>query len=224
MARGHRDALLQAARRLLRDKGLVRTTTRDLVQASQTNLASIGYHFGGKNALMAEAMGLIFQEWTDRPVAAALPGSGDPATPGTMARRTAAALREMLADLPERRADVLAFAEAVAEAGRDEDLRLRLSEMAERSLAAVAASVADVTPGLPPEASRAVASVIVGLHDGLAINASLDPANAPDADTVLLALAGLGTVLAAGYGLPVGASAADLAAFAEAAAPQPADP
>src|SRR4051794_21864738 len=60
----HRDALLDAARRLLREKGYARTTARDLVAASGTNLASIGYHFGSKEALLNEAIQASFAEWT----------------------------------------------------------------------------------------------------------------------------------------------------------------
>src|SRR5213592_4977289 len=65
----HRDLLLEAAKRLLRDKGYARTTARDLVAASGTNLASIGYHFGSKEALLNEAIGDAFEEWTNEVVA-----------------------------------------------------------------------------------------------------------------------------------------------------------
>ena len=62
----HRDLLLEAAKRLLCEKGYARTTARDLVAASGTNLASIGYHFGSKEALLNEAMAEGFAEWTER--------------------------------------------------------------------------------------------------------------------------------------------------------------
>ena len=45
---GHREQLLEAARRLLVERGSARITARDLVAESGTNLASIGYHFGSK--------------------------------------------------------------------------------------------------------------------------------------------------------------------------------
>src|SRR5213592_1335226 len=59
----HRDLLLEAAKRLLRDKGYANTTARDLVAASGTNLASIGYHFGGKEALMKQAVAETTRAW-----------------------------------------------------------------------------------------------------------------------------------------------------------------
>jgi AcrR family transcriptional regulator len=52
---GHREDLLEGARRCLLEKGFVRTTARDIVKESGTNLASIGYHYGSKDALLAEA-------------------------------------------------------------------------------------------------------------------------------------------------------------------------
>ncbi|MEU5700427.1 TetR/AcrR family transcriptional regulator [Streptomyces aurantiacus] len=52
---GHREDLLVGARRCLLDKGFARTTARDIVKESGTNLASIGYHYGSKDALLAEA-------------------------------------------------------------------------------------------------------------------------------------------------------------------------
>src|SRR3954451_1472399 len=68
----HRDALLEAAKRLLREQGYARITARDLVAASGTNLASIGYHFGSKEALLNEAIGESFTEWNERILAAAM--------------------------------------------------------------------------------------------------------------------------------------------------------
>ncbi|MCX4670198.1 TetR/AcrR family transcriptional regulator [Streptomyces sp. NBC_01381] len=52
---GHREDLLEGAKRCLLDKGFARTTARDIVKESGTNLASIGYHYGSKDALLVEA-------------------------------------------------------------------------------------------------------------------------------------------------------------------------
>lgn len=48
---GHREDLLEGAKRCLLEKGYARTTARDIGAASGTNLASIGYHYGSKEAL-----------------------------------------------------------------------------------------------------------------------------------------------------------------------------
>ncbi|WP_415951588.1 TetR/AcrR family transcriptional regulator [Streptomyces sp. KLOTTS4A1] len=52
---GHREDLLEGAKRCLLAKGFARTTARDIVKESGTNLASIGYHYGSKDVLLGEA-------------------------------------------------------------------------------------------------------------------------------------------------------------------------
>ena len=53
---GHREDLLVGAVRCLREKGYAHTTARDIVAASGTNLASIGYHYGSTKALLNAAV------------------------------------------------------------------------------------------------------------------------------------------------------------------------
>src|SRR3954470_23526903 len=72
---GHRDDLLVAARHCLETKGYARTTARDLVAESGTNLASIGYHFGSKEALLNEAIGDAFEEWTNEVIGMSVEGN-----------------------------------------------------------------------------------------------------------------------------------------------------
>ncbi|WP_328768447.1 TetR/AcrR family transcriptional regulator [Streptomyces sp. NBC_00286] len=62
---GHREDLLEGAKRCLLAKGFVRTTARDIVKESGTNLASIGYHYGSKDALLAEAYVSIVEGVSD---------------------------------------------------------------------------------------------------------------------------------------------------------------
>jgi AcrR family transcriptional regulator len=60
---GHREKLLAGAKLCLYERGYARTTARDIVAASGTNLASIGYHFGSKEALLNAAMIEAIDEW-----------------------------------------------------------------------------------------------------------------------------------------------------------------
>jgi AcrR family transcriptional regulator len=55
-APGTRDRLLRATRESIRDVGLPATTAREIVGRATANLASIPYHFGTKDALVAEAL------------------------------------------------------------------------------------------------------------------------------------------------------------------------
>ncbi|MFG3252103.1 TetR/AcrR family transcriptional regulator [Streptomyces sp. NPDC048172] len=61
---GHREDLLEGAKRCLLEKGW-RATARDIVAASGTNLASIGYHYGSKDTLMREALFSAMGDWGD---------------------------------------------------------------------------------------------------------------------------------------------------------------
>ncbi|MFD0311363.1 TetR/AcrR family transcriptional regulator [Streptomyces sp. NPDC127119] len=80
---GHREDLLEGAKRCLLEKGFARTTARDIVKESGTNLASIGYHYGSKDTLLAEAYISIVEGVSDgfdgaeepRGVAGSEPGS-----------------------------------------------------------------------------------------------------------------------------------------------------
>lgn len=58
--------MLEGAKKCLVEKGFVGTTARDIVKASGANLASIGYHYGSKDALMTEAFMAVVQEWGDQ--------------------------------------------------------------------------------------------------------------------------------------------------------------
>ncbi|WP_081240939.1 TetR/AcrR family transcriptional regulator [Streptomyces viridosporus] len=80
---GHREDLLEGAKRCLLRKGFVRTTARDVVKESGTNLASIGYHYGSKDALLAQAYVSLVEGMGD-----AFDGDGtvDGTAPGSLER------------------------------------------------------------------------------------------------------------------------------------------
>jgi AcrR family transcriptional regulator len=62
---GHREQLLEGAKRCIVERGYAHTTARHISAASGANLASIGYHFGSKEALLREALIEMVQDWTD---------------------------------------------------------------------------------------------------------------------------------------------------------------
>ncbi|MGW3415281.1 TetR/AcrR family transcriptional regulator [Streptomyces sp. NPDC000888] len=81
---GHREDLLEGAKRCLLEKGFVRTTARDIVKESGTNLASIGYHYGSKDKLLADAYVALVEDLSG----AFDPGAGvsKGAAPGSLER------------------------------------------------------------------------------------------------------------------------------------------
>ncbi|HEX3649326.1 MAG TPA: TetR/AcrR family transcriptional regulator, partial [Pseudonocardiaceae bacterium] len=161
---GHREQLLAAARRLLEEKGYARITARDLVAASDTNLASIGYHFGSKAGLLAAAIGTVMEAWTTRLAGIAM---ADPAA--SPIERVTAAWVAMLADVVEQRPLMLSFMEALAQAQREPALRAGFAAHYRRCRAQVAALVAESLgepEGVDDPRCAAIASFIIAVCDG----------------------------------------------------------
>ncbi|MBK1782918.1 TetR/AcrR family transcriptional regulator [Prauserella cavernicola] len=202
---GHRQDLLAAARTLLEDKGYAHITTRDLVAASGTNLASIGYHFGSKAGLLNAAIGEVFEEWTSQLADLAM---ADPsASPVERGHVTWAAL---LRSLESKRKLLLSYVEALAQAERTPDLRTQFAEQYRRCRERVAGLVAEsLGDGSRPDdpRCRAVASFVIAICDGLAVQWLLDPDAAPTAEELL---AGLGATWSASF--PPGGKAGDVSA------------
>jgi AcrR family transcriptional regulator len=184
---GHREDLLAAARRCLEKRGYARTTARDLVADSGTNLASIGYHFGSKEALLNEAIGESFQEWAERvrELALAIEPCGEPVNV------LAASWEAMLTSFAEYRGLAVAFTEALAQAERQPALRAQLAAIYEQSRASVAAMISEAI-GVPEAKARALATFQIVICDGLLVQWLLDPDAAPSGaeltDALLLAL------------------------------------
>lgn len=190
----HRDALLEGAKECLQTKGYARTTARDLVAASGTNLSSIGYHFGSKEALLAEAFDRLFDEWTERQVEA---GRADPeATP---LERMAASWRELLDGMPSRAPLLLAFVESIGPSVRNPELRARLAGHFEASRARVADIVAESLGEDAGVDARVVASFLMAVADGFMLQFLVDPEATPSGEELI---AGLGAALAAAFTPP----------------------
>jgi AcrR family transcriptional regulator len=176
---GHRQRLLEAAIVCLEEKGYARTTARDLVAASDTNLASIGYHFGSKERLLDIAVGEAFQRWLKPLIAlAAEPG---PATPLERLHRSMAGV---VGSLDENRTLVAACLEAWAQMPRSESLRAELAASYEDFHRAIAATTREAFAeiGAAEVDAEALATLIIALFDGLLVRWRLDPDHPPDAE------------------------------------------
>ncbi len=73
---GHKEDLLDGAKKMLIERGYANTTARDIVAASHTNLASIGYHYGSLDALLTQAMIEMMGEWGEKFAAASAEQKG----------------------------------------------------------------------------------------------------------------------------------------------------
>jgi AcrR family transcriptional regulator len=186
----HRDALLSAARALMRQSGRGDITARDLVTASNTNLGSISYHFGSKDALLDEAAKLVFEEWAQT-VASTI--SADPDTPP--ARRLARALEMILDDFDAMRPYFLGFIQIVAGSERSPETRKQLTAHYRKQRDTVTTMITEsLSDNIDPEDARHLASLLMSVSDGLMLQALIDPDSAPTSRQLTLAL---GTALKA---------------------------
>jgi AcrR family transcriptional regulator len=174
----HRDALLKAAGTLLRTKGYGNITARDLVAASKTNLGSIGYHFGSKEALLNEAIGNALEEWAETMTEAADAGEGK--TPIERLRISAAAL---LDEFERVRPYYLAFIEALARSAHSPELAAQLAGHYERQRERVAGVLtATFGPSLDPSVARQLATTMIAVTDGLMLQLFADPTKVPTSE------------------------------------------
>jgi AcrR family transcriptional regulator len=182
----NRQKLIEGAIECLRTKGYSRTTSRDIAQAAGANLASIGYHFGSKEALLNEAITQTCEQWTAQMGEAAFAGENDSPL-GQMAASWVA----MLASFEEMRPVLVGFIEAVGQSAWSEDLR---KEMA-RHYATVREQVASmVRSSLGEQAKdggadpRVIASFLVAVCDGLMLQWLLDPEQTPSGEELISSL------------------------------------
>jgi len=189
---GNREKLLRAAVACLRDKGYANTTARDLVAASGTNLASIGYHFGGKEALMNQAVAETTRAWMSAIEAEVWKGGSE--HPAEHLGRMFAATLDRFEELKPY---LRSFVEAFPPALRSDDLRESMAGAYEEVRTAGEAVLKRIfesaDPPIAPEHRRALSSMLLALCDGLILQWLLDRDAVPDGQAMLAAL---GAILA----------------------------
>jgi AcrR family transcriptional regulator len=179
---GHKEELLAAARRCLVTRGYAKTTARDLVAESGTNLASIGYHFGSKDALLAQALWDAVMEYTDKVVAVAGRVGPEVVDPRQAVTSAWLAMTEVQ---DEWRPLLVAFVEALAQAERNDPLRAQLAAGYEEMRRRIVEAVLTAVPDLPMQTARAVASFFIIVSDGFMLQWLLDPDATPSGADLL---------------------------------------
>jgi AcrR family transcriptional regulator len=182
----HRDRLLEGAMRCLQSKGYARTTARDIAEAAGATLASSGYHFGSKEALLNEALMRSFEQWTEEIVRRTL--TEPDATP---LERMATSWEVMLAAFNDCKPLLIAFVESMAQAQHSEELRGQLASFYDHIRQTIAETVRAT---LGPDAEQmgadadVIASFLIAIGDGLTLQWLLDPERTPDGDSLVSAL------------------------------------
>jgi AcrR family transcriptional regulator len=182
----HRDRLLRGALECLQANGYARTTARDIAAAADANLASIGYHFGSKEALLNEALIQASEEWTRRISAAAFAAEG--ASP---LERMVTAWKEMLGSFEENGPLLIAFIDATSQAAHSDELRAQLAQHYAEIREAVAGMVRTALGDDPEQLGadpEVIASFLIAVCDGFVVQWLLDPARTPDGEQLVSAL------------------------------------
>jgi len=173
----HRQRLIEGALKCLREKGYAHTTARDIAAASNANLGSIGYHFGSKDALLREALSEGLRQWTQYFLSRAHAHEG--AGPLEHLRTFWSGAAE---SVQEQQGLMLALVEALPAATRSPILRTQLSDLIEETRRASQATIEAAIPGaqaLDERTARTLASLLIAVIDGLALQWLIDPERAP---------------------------------------------
>jgi AcrR family transcriptional regulator len=184
----HREQLLQGAIECLRAKGYSRTTARDIASAAGANLASIGYHFGSKEALLNEAILRTCDQWTERLGEAAFADAAS-----SPLGQMAASWIAMRDSFDELRPVLVGLIEAVAQSAWSDELREKLAAhylgSRERVGAMVRQSLGEdlESDGVDP---LVIASFLIAVCDGLVLQWLLDPEQTPSGEQLTSSLGG----------------------------------
>jgi AcrR family transcriptional regulator len=182
----HRQRLIEGALKCLREKGYAHTTARDIAAASNANLGSIGYHFGSKDALLREALSEGLRQWTQYFLSRVL--AHEDAGPIEHLRTFWSGAAE---SVEEQQGLMLALIEALPAAARSPVLRAQLADLIEETRRASQATIKAAIPGaeaLDERTARTLASLVIAVIDGLALQWLIDPERAPTGEELAGAL------------------------------------
>ncbi|ROQ34525.1 TetR family transcriptional regulator [Streptomyces sp. PanSC19] len=180
---GHKEDLLEGAKRCLLEKGYGRTTARDIVAASGTNLASIGYHYGSKDALLQQAFLAVTEEWGERVSPPEDGGEGEtPELPADPYARFHAVWARLIAAAEVSRPVWKLQTEVVTRLDDDEKLREAIKEPQREGRLGIAEGMLGIDPEADPEKARVAGLLLQALATGVMIQWMVDPETAPSAD------------------------------------------
>jgi AcrR family transcriptional regulator len=168
-----RQRLLEAAWGCIRDDGLDGATSRSITSAANANLGAITYHFGSKEALLAEAVVAAIGRLIAPAMQALTETDLDPAS------RLLAVIAYLQASYRGAADDAPAYLEVLIQSRRAPLLRERLGEMLGELRAALAALMAEYKSlGLLPEwvETEPMAALLLAVAQGVVLQTVVDGA------------------------------------------------
>lgn len=197
----HREDLLDGAVRCLREKGYARTTARDIVQASGTNLASIGYHYGSTEALLNAAVVRAMDDFGAEIGKAmeALGRDGD----GTLLDRFERFWEYAIGSFKDNPGVWLATLDVFGVALRNPEVRITIADGIEdgrrlwaQAIYQVNAEGADADDEHADDGGRTIGSLHQALLSGVLVQWLIDPERAPSAADLARALLAISALIA----------------------------
>jgi AcrR family transcriptional regulator len=173
---GHREDLLAGAVRCLREKGYAHTTARDIVAASGTNLASIGYHYGSTKALLNAA---VIKAMDDFGAEMAQVMGSDADGGETILERLERFWTRVIDSFQTSSQVWLATFDIFSAAQRDPDVRAAVADGIEDVRTFWAQVLYGVDPAANPEQARAIGSLHQAMVSGVLVQWLIDPERAP---------------------------------------------
>jgi AcrR family transcriptional regulator len=186
---GHREDLLQGAKRAIFEKGYAHTTARDIVAASGTNLASIGYHYGSTKSLLTAAMLSAIEDWGDA-MGQALGEERDDDPEDPMLRFW----HRVIGSIQSHRSLWLASVEVMIQSEHNPELRAQLAAGMHEGRKGMAAMVTGIPEDeLDDVTIRTVGSAQMALMSGVLTQWLTDPSTAPTAEEIVAGVRGVAT-------------------------------
>jgi AcrR family transcriptional regulator len=183
---GNREALLDAAKRCLFEKGYANTTARDIATSAGTSLAAIGYHYGSTEALLNAAMIEAMGEWGEQlavTLAQEAPDDADDKDADALAGFERFWTRVIESFEGQRKIWAASF-ELFALVDRVPELRRQLAEANEEARLGLGEVFGGLDPGTDLARTRAVGSFYQALISGIVAQWLIDPERAPTAGEI----------------------------------------
>jgi AcrR family transcriptional regulator len=173
---GNREALLQAAKRCLMEKGYSKTTARDIADSAGVSLAAIGYHFGSKESLLEQAFMAAMEDWFDDE------GTDTHQTlPDGSLERFRAFFEEVIATFPHQKPLMRLNIEMGLEAERNPSLGEFMARAVQYGRMELATALGGLDPERDGELAQHVGAFYSVLMTGLVTQHLLDQEKAPSA-------------------------------------------
>ncbi|HLM86652.1 MAG TPA: TetR/AcrR family transcriptional regulator [Solirubrobacteraceae bacterium] len=188
MAGNTKAALLDAAKRLVFERGYSGTSVRELAATAGTNIAAVNYHFGSREKLLNQATMELFREWMDR---VSERGPADPNVEPL--QQLAVRARAWVDQIPAMQPAFVVALETMLQSRRSPELRGQLAEhyakLRQRAIEEMLAT--ERGSQMPRRYLEVAASYMLAVGDGMQLQALFDPESIPTGEELATFYEGL---------------------------------